>query len=122
MEPRGERAHSGDTFAAPTPSQRRPGPLGPSLQVFFIALTVLAPLVAVLPRYARPVGVLLAAVVMTADALGNRYVNRSRPGADRARPPHPVGMLPLTLFTLFVLASAIPPAHAPPAPRPVPVG
>ncbi|MEW2273657.1 hypothetical protein [Streptomyces griseofuscus] len=94
----------------------------PPLQVFFIALTVLDPLVAVLLLCARPAGVLLAAVVMTADALGNWYVNWSWLRADWARLLHPVGMLPITLFALFVLVSAIPLARALTAPRPVPVG
>ncbi|QHC28047.1 hypothetical protein [Streptomyces sp. HF10] len=94
----------------------------PPLQVFFSALVVLDPLVAVPLLYARPAGVLLGAVVMTADTLGNWYANWSWLHADWTRLPHPVGMLPITLFGLFVLVSALPPARALTTSRPVPVG
>ncbi|MFF8990288.1 hypothetical protein ACF09H_10145 [Streptomyces sp. NPDC014983] len=94
----------------------------PPLQVFFIALTALDPLVAILLLHVRPAGVPLAALVMTADALGNWYANWAWLHADWSRLLRPVGMLPITLFALFVLASAIPLARALNTPRPAPVG
>ncbi|MGW4564242.1 hypothetical protein ACWEN3_18115 [Streptomyces sp. NPDC004561] len=78
----------------------------PPLQVFFVALVVLDPLVVVLTLCARPAGVRLAAAVMALDALANWIVNWPWIQADPARLLHPVGLAPITLFALFVLASA----------------
>ncbi|WP_186785804.1 hypothetical protein [Streptomyces misionensis] len=77
-------------------------------QVFFVALIVLDPLVAVLVLGARPVGVPLAVAVMAADAFANWFVNWSWLCADWSRLLRPVGLLPITLFALFVLATSRP--------------
>ncbi|WP_245790824.1 hypothetical protein [Streptomyces monashensis] len=80
------------------------GPL--PLQVFFIALVALDPLAAVLTLRARPAGVRLAVAVMTLDVLANWYANRSWVTAHPAALLRPVGLLPITLFGLFVVATA----------------
>ena len=82
------------------------GPL--ALRVFFVALVVLDPLAAVLALRARPLGIRLAGVVMTLDVLANWYVNWPWVKEDPAALLHPVGLLPITLFGAFVLASALP--------------
>lgn len=76
------------------------------LQVFFVALVVLDPLAVLLTLRARPSGIRLAAAVVTLDVLANWYVNWPWVKADPARLLHPVGLLPITLFGVFVLASA----------------
>ncbi|MGW7821094.1 hypothetical protein ACWGLF_23860 [Streptomyces puniciscabiei] len=76
------------------------------LQVFFVALVVLDPLAVLLTLRARPSGIRLAGAVMTLDVLANWYVNWPWVRADPARLLHPVGLLPITLFGVFVLASA----------------
>ncbi|MFB7509716.1 hypothetical protein [Streptomyces broussonetiae] len=80
------------------------GPL--PLQVFFVALVVLDPLAAALTLWLRPWGFKLAAVVMTLDVLANWYVNGAWVAADPTRLLRPVGLLPITLFGLFVVATA----------------
>ena len=92
------------------------------IQVFFVALVVLDPLVAALVLGARPAGAPLAGAVIAVDVLANWYVNWSWLTADWARLLRPVGLLPITLFALFVLVSARPLARALSAPRPVRVG
>ncbi|MEU9479388.1 hypothetical protein [Streptomyces sp. NPDC048191] len=82
------------------------GPL--PLQVFFLALVVLDPLVVALTLWARPAGAWLAGVVATADVLANWYVNRSWVAADPAGLLRPVGLLPITVFGMFVGASLLP--------------
>ncbi|GHE07988.1 hypothetical protein [Streptomyces alanosinicus] len=82
------------------------GPL--PLQVLFHALLVLDPLVAVLALRLRPAGIRAAGVVMTLDVLANWYVNRRRVTADPAALLSPVGLLPITLFGVFVLVSLCP--------------
>jgi hypothetical protein len=79
-----------------------------SLQVFFVALVVLDPLAAVLALRAQPWGLRLAGVVMTLDVLANWYVNWPWIKEDPAGLLRPVGLLPITLFGVFVLASLRP--------------
>ncbi|MEU6508239.1 hypothetical protein [Streptomyces sp. NPDC046942] len=78
----------------------------PPLQVFFVALVVLDPLAAVLTLWLRPWGFRLAAAVMTLDVLGNWYVNWRWVTAHPEELLRPVGLLPITLFGLFVVATA----------------
>ncbi|WP_063789913.1 hypothetical protein [Streptomyces sp. MMG1121] len=80
----------------------------PPLQVFFVALVVLDPLAAALTLRLRPSGIRLAAGVMTLDVLANWYVNRAWVKANPQELLQPVGLLPITLFGLFVLATALP--------------
>ncbi|MFC4590354.1 hypothetical protein [Sphaerisporangium corydalis] len=80
----------------------------PPLQVFFVGLVVLDPLVVALLVLSRPVGVLLACIVMAADVTANWYVSWPWLHDDPTRLLRPVGLLPITLFGLFVLTSAIP--------------
>ncbi|MER6070662.1 hypothetical protein ABT187_17905 [Streptomyces sp. NPDC001817] len=75
------------------------------LQVFFVALVVLDPLVAVLTLRSRAVGVRLAAVVMPLDVFANWYVNWPWVREDPAGLLRPVGLLPITLFGVFVVAT-----------------
>ncbi|EST19934.1 hypothetical protein M878_40905 [Streptomyces roseochromogenus subsp. oscitans DS 12.976] len=82
------------------------------LQVFFVALVVLDPLVAVLTLWMRPSGVRAAGVLMTLDVLANWYVNRSWVQEDPAALLRPVGLLPITVFGAFVLATLRPLLHA----------
>lgn len=84
-------------------------PLGPPpLQMFFVALVVLDPLTAVLVAGARPLGVRLAVGVMTLDVLTNWAVNWPWVQRDPGILLRPVGLLPITLFGLFVVVCARP--------------
>lgn len=76
------------------------------LQVFFVCLVLLDPLVVVLVGLVRTEGVRLAGGVMALDVLGNWIVNWPRLQEDPAWLLRPVGLLPITLFGLFVLASS----------------
>jgi hypothetical protein len=78
------------------------------VQVFFIGLVVLDPLVVVLVVRMRPAGVGLAGVVMAVDVVANWFVNWSWLTQDPSRLVRPVGLLPITLFGLFVLVSMVP--------------
>ena len=77
----------------------------PAVQVFFVSLVLLDPLVVVLIVRVCRAGVWLAGLVMTADMAANWFVNREsiwlllRPAA---------GLLAITVFGLFVLISVIP--------------
>ncbi|AOR36217.1 hypothetical protein BFF78_38805 [Streptomyces fodineus] len=82
------------------------GPL--PLQIFFVALVVLDPLAVVLALRARPWGIRLAGAVMALDVLANWYVNWPWVKEDPADLLRPVGLLPITLFGVFVLASLLP--------------
>ncbi|WP_438489386.1 hypothetical protein [Streptomyces sp. S186] len=78
------------------------------LQVLFVSLVVLDPLVVVLVGLVRPTGIRLGAGVMALDVFANWFVNWPRLQADPAWLLRPVGLLPITLFGLFVLGTAIP--------------
>ncbi|WP_256725446.1 hypothetical protein [Streptomyces sp. IMTB 2501] len=82
------------------------------LRVFFVALVVLDPLVVVLTLRTRPSGIRAAGVVMTLDVLANWYVNWPWIKEDPAALLRPVGLLPITLFGVFVLAMLRPLLHA----------
>ncbi|MCD9876564.1 hypothetical protein [Streptomyces guryensis] len=77
-------------------------------QVYLNALALLDPLVVVLAARVRRSGILLAVVVMTLDVTTNWIGNWPWVKADPARLLQPVGLLPITLFGLFVLLSAVP--------------
>jgi hypothetical protein len=74
-------------------------------QVFFVSLVFLDPLVVVLVLRMRPAGVWLAGAVIAVDLAANWFDNWP---SLTAVPPRLVGMLPLTLFGLLVLASMVP--------------
>ena len=79
-----------------------------SFQVFFISLAALDPLVVVLVALVRREGIWLASGVMVLDVsanwIGSWHWLRNAP-AELLRP---VGLLPITLFGLFVVASLVP--------------
>ena len=77
-------------------------------QVFLNALVLLDPLVVVLAARVRRSGVLLGVAVVTLDVTTNWIGNWPWVKADPARLLQPVGLLPITLFGLFVLLSAVP--------------
>jgi hypothetical protein len=77
-------------------------------QVYLNALVLLDPLVVVLAAGVRRSGILLAVVVMTLDVATNWIANWPWVKADPTRLLQPVGLLPITLFGLFVLLSAVP--------------
>jgi hypothetical protein len=76
--------------------------------VFFVGLVLLDPLVFVLVLWMRPAGAGLAAAIMAADMATNWYVNWSAAPEYRARFLPPAGLVPITVFGLFVLISFIP--------------
>jgi hypothetical protein len=78
------------------------------LRVFFVSLLVLDPLVVVLVGFVRPEGVQLASGVILIDAIANWVVNWSQLQEDPSSLLRPVGLLPITLFCLFVLATLVP--------------
>ncbi|MFJ9674857.1 hypothetical protein ACIRP5_29165 [Streptomyces sp. NPDC101221] len=79
------------------------------LQVFFVGLVVLDPLVVVLVAFVRREGVRLAGVVMVLDVCANAWGNRHWLRDD---PAQLLRLTPLVLFGLFVVASALPVSRA----------
>ncbi|MFE4968676.1 hypothetical protein [Streptomyces sp. NPDC056660] len=78
------------------------------VQLLLHLLLPLDPLVAVLIIRARPDGPSLAVAVMLADLLGNWSVAWSAVLAHPAAFLRPVGLLPITLFGIFVALTALP--------------
>jgi len=76
--------------------------------VFFVSLVVLDPLVVVLAAFVRRAGIWLAAAVMTVDVAANWIANWPALQEDPAWLPRPVGLLPITLFGVLVLVTALP--------------
>ncbi|MDF3143962.1 MULTISPECIES: hypothetical protein [unclassified Streptomyces] len=76
-----------------------------SLQVFFVSLVILDPLVAVLVGLVRREGIWLASAVMVLDVSANWWGNRHWLRDD---PVRLLWLLPITVFGLFVVALAIP--------------
>ncbi|MFF3071203.1 hypothetical protein ACFVSN_01545 [Kitasatospora sp. NPDC057904] len=85
------------------------------LQVYFVALVVLDPLVAALVALVHPAGVRLGRAVMALDVVANWIVNWPQLREDPAWLLRPVGLLPITLFGAFVLATSVPLLRALPA-------
>ncbi|MCZ1013404.1 hypothetical protein [Streptomyces noursei] len=78
------------------------------VQLLFHAILLLDPSVALLLIRARPGAPLLAAAVMLADMVGNWTVAWNAVMAHPTTFLRPVGLLPITLFGLFVLGTALP--------------
>lgn len=79
-----------------------------SLQAFFVSLVVLDPLVVALVASVRRPGVRLAGAVMVLDVCANWIGNWQWLRDDPAELLRPVGLLPITLFGLFVVATLVP--------------
>jgi hypothetical protein len=77
-------------------------------RLLFFALFVLDPLIAVLVAFARPSGPLLGAVGIAADLTANYQGNWDGLLNDPLAYVGIVGLLPMTLFGLFVLTTALP--------------
>ncbi|MFD7712711.1 hypothetical protein ACFV6E_42165 [Streptomyces sp. NPDC059785] len=80
----------------------------PPVRLVLHALLLLDPLTALLLLGARASGALLAAVVMLADLAGNWSVAWNAVVARPGEFLRPVGLLPITVFGLFVLLTALP--------------
>lgn len=78
------------------------------IQVFFVSLVVLDPLVVVLVAFVLRAGIWLAVGVIVLDVAANWIRNWSSLHEDPARLLRPVGLLPITLFGVFVLVTALP--------------
>ena len=78
------------------------------MQVLFVSLVVLDPLVVVLVAFVRREGIWLAAGVMVLDVAANWIGNWLWLQQDPARLLRPVGLLPITVFGVFVLVTALP--------------
>ncbi|MEK2479243.1 hypothetical protein [Streptomyces noursei] len=78
------------------------------VQLLFHALLLLDALVALLIICARPAAPLLGAAVMLADLVGNWTVAWNAVMAHPTTFLRPVGLLPITLFGVFVLGTALP--------------
>ncbi|MFF3575421.1 hypothetical protein [Streptomyces mirabilis] len=78
------------------------------LQVFFMSLVVLDPLTAVLVGLLRRNGIRLAGGVTVLDVCANWIGNWPWVQDDPSRLLRPVGLLPITLFGLFVIAFLVP--------------
>ena len=78
------------------------------VQLLFHALLLLDPLVALLIVRARPSGALLAAAVMILDLAGNWDGAWHAVLADPVAYLRPVGLLPMTVFGIFVGLTALP--------------
>ena len=77
-----------------------------AVQAFFLSLVIVDPIVIVLVVSARAAGVWLAVVVMVADFAVNVSVSWPRVREDWWWLVLPTGALPLTFFTVFVVATA----------------
>ncbi|KWT61292.1 hypothetical protein ADL21_14190 [Streptomyces albus subsp. albus] len=77
-----------------------------AFEVYFISLVVLDPLAALLVVRLRGAGVWLACGVMTTDVAANWAGNWPSIQADWTLLLRPVGLLPITLFGLFVVATS----------------
>ncbi|WP_237519070.1 hypothetical protein [Streptomyces sp. SID5910] len=78
------------------------------VQLLLHMLLLLDPLAALMILRASPRGPLLAAVVMLADLVSNWNVAWSSVMTHPTALLRPVGLLPITLFGLFVLLTALP--------------
>ena len=78
------------------------------IQVFFVSLVVLDPLVVALAVVVHRAGIWLAAGVMVLDVAANWIGNWPSLQEDAARLLRPAGLLPITLFGVFVLVTALP--------------
>jgi hypothetical protein len=78
------------------------------IQVFFVSLVVLDPLVVALAAFVCREGIWLAAGVMVLDVAANWIANWPSLQEDGARLLRPVGLLPITLFGVFVVMTALP--------------
>lgn len=78
------------------------------IQVFFVSLVLLDPLVVVLAAFVRREGIWLAAGVMVLDVIANWIGTWPSLHQDPARLLHPVGLLPITLFSVFVFVTTLP--------------
>ncbi|MFK0026551.1 hypothetical protein [Streptomyces sp. NPDC090798] len=78
------------------------------VQLLFHVLLLLDPLAALMIIRARPGGPLFAAMVMLADVVGNWSVAYSAVMAHPTEFLRPIGLLPITLFGIFVLLTALP--------------
>jgi len=76
--------------------------------MFFVSLVVLDPLVVVLAAFVRWEGICIAVGVMALDVAANWIGSWPWLRDDPARLLRPVGLLPLTLFNVFILVSARP--------------
>ncbi|MFF3129330.1 hypothetical protein ACFVRD_45675 [Streptomyces sp. NPDC057908] len=88
-----------NSYASPAPAP---------IRVYFVALVLLDPLVAVLLARLRPIAVIVASTVMTVDASANYYVNWPQISQHPDYLLRPLGLLPFTLFALFVAVTASP--------------
>ena len=78
------------------------------IQVFFVSLVVLDPLVVVLIAFVRREGIWLAVGVMVLDVAANWTGNWPSLEEDPVRLLRPVGLLPITLFGVSVLVTTLP--------------
>ncbi|MFA3872354.1 hypothetical protein ABS735_01420 [Streptomyces sp. MMCC 100] len=78
------------------------------VQVLFHLLLLLDPLAALVIIRARPGGPMFAALVMLADVVGNWSIAWSAVMAHPTAFLRPVGLLPITLFGIFVLLTTLP--------------
>ncbi|GAA3794035.1 hypothetical protein GCM10022403_029870 [Streptomyces coacervatus] len=78
------------------------------IQLIFHALLLLDPLVALLIIRARPDSTLLAAAVMLTDLAANWDVTWNAVLAHPMAYLRPVGLLPITVFAIFVMLTALP--------------
>ena len=78
------------------------------IRVFFVGLVVLDPLVVVLAAFVRREGIWLATGVMMLDVVANWTGNWPSLHEDPARLLRPLGLLPITLFGVFVLVTTLP--------------
>lgn len=78
------------------------------VRLLFHALLLLDPLAAVLIVRGRPAGPLVCGAVMFSDVVANWWVQWSDVLARPAAHLRPVGLLPITLFGVLVLATALP--------------
>lgn len=79
-----------------------------AVQVFFVGLALIDPIVIVLVALARPAGVWLGLAVMIGDVAANLFVTWAIVQQDWVWLVRPNGLLLITVFGVFVFVTAIP--------------
>ena len=79
-----------------------------AVQLFFLSLALVDPIVIVLVVLVRPAGVWLGLAVMIGDVAANVFVTWASVRPDWVWLVRPTGLLLITVFGLFVFVTAIP--------------
>ncbi|HEY4454373.1 MAG TPA: hypothetical protein VGN81_08685 [Pseudonocardiaceae bacterium] len=102
----GTRKHVADLMGGGLGAYSGFGPV--AVQVFFLSLALIDPIVIVLVLLARPIGVWLGLAVMIGDVAANVSATWTTVRQDWVWLIRPTGLLLITAFGLFAFVTAIP--------------